>query len=98
VRTEWRVIKVPSISMFFGLIIYMYFYDNGKHHLPHIHVKYEGAESVVSIPDGELFEGNLPLKKLNLVRAWITIHEEELIANWQLVINGETPYKIEPLR
>ena len=89
---------MPSISMFFGLVIYMYCYDNSKHHLPHIHIKYEGMQSVVSIPDGILLEGELSNKKMSLVKAWITIHEEELMADWQLAVNGEPPYKIEPLK
>jgi hypothetical protein len=53
--------------------------------------------SVISIPDGELLDGNLPAKKLRLVQAWITIHEEELMANWSLAVNGEPVFKIEPL-
>ncbi len=26
--------------MFFGIIIYMYFYDSKKHNLPHFHASY----------------------------------------------------------
>ena len=76
----------------------MYSFDNIKHSLPHIHVKYQGNTSIVSLPDGDLIEGQLPNKKLNLVKAWVTIHEEELMSNWELSINGESPYKIEPLK
>jgi len=28
---------MPSISMFYGIIVYMYFIDNKQHHVPHIH-------------------------------------------------------------
>ena len=38
------------ISMFYGIIICMYFFDSGKHKKPHIHVKYQGDEAVVAIP------------------------------------------------
>lgn len=31
---------MPTISMFYGIIIYMFFYDNKKHKLPHIHASY----------------------------------------------------------
>nr|VFK48681.1 MAG: protein of unknown function (DUF4160) [Candidatus Kentron sp. TC] len=31
---------MPSISMFYGLIVYLYFRDNRQHKLPHIHVRY----------------------------------------------------------
>jgi hypothetical protein len=37
---------MPAISMFYGLIIYMYFQDIDKHNRPHIHVKYQGTETV----------------------------------------------------
>ena len=88
----------PAISMFYGLIVYMYFLDTEQHHLPHIHVKYQGDEAVVSIPDGNVLEGNLPPKKLKLVQAWVSIHEEELMADWGLAVKGEGLFKIEPLK
>jgi len=40
--------------MFYGLIVYMYYLDNKQHHLPHIHVKYQGEEVVVAIPEGNV--------------------------------------------
>lgn len=42
--------------------------------------------------------GELPAKQQRLVEAWIEIHREELLANWELCQNGEPPFKIEPLR
>lgn len=38
---------MPVISMFYGIIISMYFFDNKQHHLPHIHVKYQDDEAVI---------------------------------------------------
>lgn len=89
---------MPTISMFYGIIVRMLFIDTQQHHLPHLHVEYQGAEAVVSLPDGELIEGGLPVKKLRLLQAWITIHEEELMADWALAVKGEPIFKIEPLR
>ena len=89
---------MPVISVFYGLIIMMYFYDNKKHHLPHIHVKYQSDEAVFSIIDGNLIEGKLPKNKIKLVEAWIEIHREDLIADWQLAIEGQQIFKIEPLK
>lgn len=65
---------MPSISMFYGIVVYIYNLDNLKHSKPHIHVKYQGEYCVLSIPDCELLAGNLPNKKLNLVKAWVSIH------------------------
>ena len=89
---------MPTICMFYGIIIRMMFMDNQQHNLPHIHVEYQGDTAVISIPEGELLKGQLPRKKLKLVQAWITIHEEELMADWALAVRGEPIFKIEPLR
>lgn len=86
------------ISMFFGIIISMYYFDKDRHHLPHIHVRYQENEAVLSIPDGTLLEGQLKSNKMKLVQAWIEIHQEELIANWELASNGEAVFRIDPLR
>jgi hypothetical protein len=40
----------------------------------------------------------LPNAKMKLLSAWIEIHQDELMANWELAISGQQPYKIEPLR
>lgn len=66
--------------------------------MPHIHVKYQDEEAVISIIDGQLLEGTLKPNKMKLVLAWIEIHNEELIADWALAISGETIFKIEPLK
>jgi hypothetical protein len=86
------------ISMFYGIIISMYYLDNKQHSLPHIHVKYLDEEAVVSIIDGQLLEGTLKTNKMKLVLAWIEIHNDELLADWQLAISGETIFKIDPLK
>ena len=53
------------IAMFYGIIVSMYFFDNRRHKLPHIHVKYQNDEVVLSIPEGEVLEGKLSLINLN---------------------------------
>ena len=89
---------MPAISMFYGIVVYMYFLDTGKHKLPHIHAKYQGEESVFDIISGEMLEGNLSKTKAKLVQAWIEIHKDELRADWDLAVKGEHPFQIEPLR
>lgn len=76
----------------------MYYFDNRKHKLPHIHVQYADEEAVISIPDGEVIAGELPKAKLKLVDAWVELHRDELMADWKLAINGQTPFRIEPLQ
>jgi Domain of unknown function (DUF4160) len=89
---------MPVISMFYGVIVLMYYFDDRKHHQPHIHVQYAEEEAVISIPDGNVIEGSIRTAKLKLVQAWIEIHQDELMANWQLAVNGQAVFKIEPLK
>ena len=89
---------MPVISMFYGIIVSMYFLDNKRHKLPHIHVKFQDEEAVISIPDGTILEGTLPSAKYKLVAAWIEIHRDELVADWELAINGNSIFKIDPLK
>jgi hypothetical protein len=89
---------MPVISMFYGVIVLMYYFDNKKHRQPHIHVQYSDEEAVISIPDGAVLEGALKSAKLKLVQAWIEIHHEELMADWRLAVNGQAVFKIDPLK
>lgn len=88
---------MPIISMFYGIIIRMFLIDNTQHHLPHIHAKYAEFEASISIDEGEVLAGELPRKQLRLVQAWIELHRDELMADWDLAAGGENPYKIDPL-
>jgi hypothetical protein len=89
---------MPVISMFYGIIVSMYFADNTRHKMPHIHVKYQESEIVLALPTGDTLEGSIPTNRLKLVQAWIEIHRDELMADWELAASGQQPYKIEPLR
>ena len=89
---------MPAISMFYGIIIYMYFLDNKQHQRPHIHVKYQEHEVIVAIPDGGVLEGSIPNPKMKLLQAWVELHKEELEADWELAVSGQQPFKIDPLR
>ena len=84
--------------MFYGIIVSMYYLDNRRHNLPHIHVKYQDQEAVLSIPDGNLLSGTLKPNKMKLIQAWIEIHSDELMADWDLASQGETIFKIDPLK
>ncbi len=89
---------MPTISMFYGILILMYFYDNKKHSLPHIHAEYAEHEATIAIEDGSILGGNLPSAKMKLVQAWVEIHREDLLVNWNLAVAGEPVFKINPLQ
>ncbi|HEX5875960.1 MAG TPA: DUF4160 domain-containing protein [Pyrinomonadaceae bacterium] len=89
---------MPVISMFYGIIVLMYYFDNRGHQQPHIHVQYSDEEAVISIPDGEVIAGSLRKAKLKLVQAWVELHRDELMADWTLAVNGQPVFKIDPLK
>jgi len=88
---------MPTISMFFGIIIRMYF-SPGEHNPPHIHAYYQNHKAIIDIRACEVSDGKLPAKETKLVLAWAEIHKEELLADWELASKGELPFPIEPLK
>ena len=54
---------MPVISMFYGLIVSMFYLDTKQHKLPHIHVRYSGKDAVFEIPEGRILEGVLPYRE-----------------------------------
>ncbi|WP_044412853.1 DUF4160 domain-containing protein [Thiomicrospira microaerophila] len=89
---------MPTISMFYGIVIYLYYFDNEKHNLPHIHARFQDFTASFSIETADVLSGDFPKGKARMVQAWIEIHRESLMADWNLAVNGEPPFKIEPLR
>ena len=89
---------MPTISMFYGIIIRMYYFDNQQHNMPHIHVHFQGDAAIIEIPTGSIIQGKLPKSKQKLVDAWVEIHQDELMADWELAVNGESVFKIDPLK
>ncbi|MBN2292930.1 MAG: DUF4160 domain-containing protein [Pirellulales bacterium] len=88
---------MPTISMFYGIVIRMYFAP-GEHPPPHFHAYYNEFKASVDIRTCETIEGNLPRRQEKLVLAWAELHQEELMENWNLVMNGENPVQIQPLQ
>ncbi|BBB24433.1 conserved hypothetical protein [Isorropodon fossajaponicum endosymbiont JTNG4] len=64
----------------------------------HIHAEYGKFEVSFEIETGEILSGSIPNKKIKLVQAWMEIHQEELIADWNLASKGDDVFKIKPLR
>jgi len=88
---------MPTISMFYGIIIRMY-YAPGEHNPPHFHVCYNEYRATFKIDTLELMQGKLPRRQLRLVQAWAELHQDELKADWQLAMTGEDLFRIPPLR
>ena len=88
---------MPTISMFYGVVIRMFQERGGRHHLPHFHAYYAGNAAVYDL-DGMLLEGDLPIRQERLVVAWCELHRDELAANWDLLQSSGEFFRIDPLR
>lgn len=86
---------MPTISMFRGIRITMYWKD---HMPPHIHATYGSDEVLVSIKDLEVLEGSIPSKQLKMLLGWAAFHQEELMENWELAQAKQELFTIEPLK
>ena len=89
---------MPVISDFYGIVIFLYYYDKGQHNRPHIHARHAEFEAVIAIDNGDILTGDLPISRMRLVQAWTEIHRKELMRAWELAVTGYKPDKIEPLR
>jgi Domain of unknown function (DUF4160) len=71
---------MPTIAVFFGVIIRMYWRDHAP---PHVHAYYQGHRALIEIETGEVIGGHLPLRAESLVREWVLSQREALMANWE---------------
>ncbi len=85
-----------EVCRFYGIIIRMFFRD---HLPPHFHVECAEYKAKINIIDGEIIDGSLPSKTLRLVQAWVEIHRDELLINYeQSLKDGGIISRIEPLK
>jgi len=71
---------MPTISIFFGIVIQMYWRD---HNPPHIHALYQGHEALFDIATGAVIGGSLPRKAERIVSEWIELRRPALSENWE---------------
>lgn len=73
---------MPVISRFFGITIKMYLRQK-EHNPPHIHAIYGEYIGLFSLVDGEMFEGDLPLKEQQMIKEFIQYYRERLLEMWE---------------
>lgn len=64
---------------------------------PHFHAEYQDFEVTMVIVNG-LVTGKMPRRALNLIRAWVDEHPDELTHNWELASARRPLEPIDPLR
>ena len=86
---------MPAISIFFGIVIRMFYND---HEPVHFHAEYQGQRGKFDLT-GRMVAGNILSKTaLHLIRQWAKLHAAEIAANWQRMKAGKPLETIEPLR
>jgi hypothetical protein len=85
---------VPEISRFFGIVIRMFFDD---HNPPHFHAEYGSDLALIDIRNLSVFSGRLPPRAIGLVTEWATLHQRELLANWDRARSQQELHQIAPL-
>lgn len=89
---------MPEISRFFGVIIRMYVEPGAPHHHPHLHAYCQNVVGIYRIDQIEMIAGSLDRREQRLVEAWIVLHQNELLENWERLQSGELPFKVAPLK
>jgi hypothetical protein len=85
---------MPTISVFYGIAIRMYFDDHPR---PHFHAYSGGEDASISIDTLEILEGRLSRRTLSLVLEWASEHRAELHENWARCEAHKELKKIDPL-
>ena len=70
---------MPTIAIFYGIVIQMYWRDHGP---PHFHALYQGYEAQIAIETGEVIAGRMPANARHLIQAWVMVRRPELMENW----------------
>jgi hypothetical protein len=85
---------MPYVSMFFGIIIRMFY---SEHNPPHFHAEYQGSEGIFNF-DGDMLQGNMKSNTaLKLIKEWAVLRNKELQENWKNITDKVAINKIEPL-
>ncbi len=85
---------MPEISRFLGIVIRMFPLD---HNPPHFHAVYNNFEAQFSIDPLEMIEGKLPPRIHGIVIEWASLHQKEIMENWNKLRHEQPIKKIKPL-
>jgi hypothetical protein len=86
--------RMPTISVFYGIVIQMFWNDHAP---PHFHALYGRYEAIVEIETLRVARGSLPRTAMALVFGWAEDHRPELMENWKRCRSHQMPIRIAPL-
>ena len=86
--------SMPIISVFFGIVIRINFFDHAP---PHLHAGYGGRKALFDLSTARVIAGGLPRRQSRFVIEWILKNRTDLMRNWELASKGLPTFKIEGL-
>ena len=85
---------MPVISVFFGIVIRMFYREHG---VAHFHAEHQGQQATFTFY-GKLLAGTIGSRTaLRLVAEWALSHGPELETNWERMKTGRALERIAPL-
>ncbi len=85
---------MPVISVFFGIIVRMFYREHGP---AHFHAEHQGQQATFDL-DGQIIAGNIRSRTaVRLIQEWTSLHRAELEQNWENMSRGRPLDRIEPL-
>lgn len=85
---------MPVVSVFFGIVIRMFYREHG---VAHFHAEHQGQQATFTL-DGEYLAGMLSSRTARrLIKDWAMAHQQELQVNWDRLSAGEALERIPPL-
>ena len=85
---------MPTLSVFYGIVIFMHWND---HPPPHFHAVYGEYEATFTIYPIALDRGSLPARARTHVFEWAAHYQQELEEAWERSRRHEDPGRIDPL-
>ncbi|MDQ8028071.1 MAG: DUF4160 domain-containing protein [Brevundimonas sp.] len=86
---------MPIVSIFFGIVIRINFFDHAP---PHLHAAYGDDEALFDIRTGRIIAERLPRREARYVLEWVVKNRTDLLRNWDLAVAGQPTFRIEGLQ
>ena len=63
----------------------MFAEPGAENHVPHFHAYYQDEVGIFSVDPVDMIAGSVPGRQKRLVEAWAELHQNELMADWNIL-------------
>jgi hypothetical protein len=88
---------MPKISEFYGIKIFIFWNEQGKHHIPHFHAVYNENQAAFTL-DGQIIIGSFPNMAKNLIKTWALENQEMIYYAWTQALENKPVPKIKGIK